>query len=677
MAKYDKQPYVDVKQYGNEDVWNGYENIVSEIKLKLKELTAERKVVAIDFYPGVRTEEVGVGIVNMLSADLTVFTDEEIFEDIDTIEEKIKEVVTDDRVFGKISLHTIENFIDDKKLNEVKTKIDNSIGIVVVYGVGVNLLVDPDIYIFADLARWEIQQRYRSGDIPNWKGRNFNEDPLRKLKRGYFFEWRVADRYKKRRFNKFDYILDTNLKNTPKMITGDAFRAGLKETVNRPFRVVPFFDPGVWGGQWMKEVCDLDRNMENYAWCFDCVPEENSLLLKVGDTIVEIPSIDVVLTHPRELLGERVHGRFGADFPIRFDFLDTIGGENLSLQVHPVVDYAQEKFGLHYTQEESYYILDTKEDKDTYVYLGIKDGVTKEKFFGDLRRAQNGLHYTQEESYYILDTKEDKDTYVYLGIKDGVTKEKFFGDLRRAQNGEGKFNAEEYSNKIKAKKHDHFLIPPGTVHCSGADTMVLEISSTPNLFTFKLWDWGRLGMDGKPRPINIAHGEEVVQFDRDTEWTMENLVNRIEVVAEGDGWIEERTGLHEKEFIETRRYWFTKKVYHNKWTMENLVNRIEVVAEGDGWIEERTGLHEKEFIETRRYWFTKKVYHNTNGGVNVLNLVEGDQAIVESPNNKFNPFIVNYAETFIVPASVGEYTIRPFGSSKNKKICTIKAYVRT
>ena len=42
MAKYDKQPYVDVKQYGNEDVWNGYENIVSEIKLKLKELTAKK-----------------------------------------------------------------------------------------------------------------------------------------------------------------------------------------------------------------------------------------------------------------------------------------------------------------------------------------------------------------------------------------------------------------------------------------------------------------------------------------------------------------------------------------------------------------------------------------------------------------------------------------------------------
>ncbi|PRR83606.1 class I mannose-6-phosphate isomerase [Clostridium vincentii] len=582
--KYDKQPHVEVKGYNNDHDWNGYDDIVSQIKSKLDTISSEKKIVAIDFYPGIRTEEIKSGIVDRLNTELSVYTDEEIFEDISTVEDRIKDDVTEDRVFGKISLDTLEDFINLDSLSKTKEKINNAKGIVVVYGVGINLLVEPDIYIFADLARWEIQQRYRSGNIPNWKGKNYNEDPLRKLKRGYFFEWRVADRYKKRRFDKFDYILDTNLKNKPKMITGEAFRAGLKVTANRPFRVVPFFDPGLWGGQWMKEVCDLDRNMENYAWCFDCVPEENSLLLKVGNTVVEVPSIDVVLTHPRELLGEKVYARFGADFPIRFDLLDTMGGQNLSLQVHPVVEYAQEKFGLH---------------------------------------------YTQEESYYLLDVKKDKDAFVYLGVKDGITKEKFFCALRKAQDGKGNFNPEEYSNKIQAKKHDHFLIPPGTVHCSGADTMVLEISATPNLFTFKLWDWSRLGMDGKPRPINIAHGEEVVQFDRDT-----------------------------------------------KWTMKNLVNRVEVIDEGDGWIEERTGLHEKEFIETRRHWFTKTVLHNTNDGVNVLNLVEGDQAIVESPTSAFEPFIVNYAETFIIPASIVEYTISPYGDSVGKKIATVKAYVR-
>lgn len=101
-----------------------------------------------------------------------------------------------------------------------------------------------------------------------------------------------------------------------------------------------------------------------------------------------------------------------------------------------------------------------------------------------------------------------------------------------------------------------------------------------------------------------------------------------------------------------------------------------MVKKEEGCLEERTGLHEREFIETRRHWFNKKVLHNTEGGVNVLNLVEGREAVVESPTGKFKPFIVHYAETFIIPAAVGEYTITPYGESEGKKIATIKAFVR-
>lgn len=580
--KYDKQPYVEVKNYEIGHSWNNYASIVEELKTKLSSLKSARKILLIDMYPGIRVDEVKSNLINALNPSATYFTDELIFENNEVITKKISDMMTNDRVFAKMCLNNFTDFVINDKLDEIKSKIDEQDGVIVIYGVGASLVHPGHIHVYADLARWEIQQRYRSGEIPNWKHDNFKDDPLKKFKRGYFFEWRMADRYKKANFENFDYILDTNIKNNPKMISGESFLAGLKETANRPFRVVPFFDPGVWGGQWMKEVCDLDRNLENYAWCFDCVPEENSLLLKVGETIVEVPSIDVVFKHPIELLGNKVHARFGTEFPIRFDFLDTMGGQNLSLQVHPLIEYAQENFGIHYTQDESYYLLDAKED--TYVYLGIKTGTTKEKFFDDLRKAQEGL----------------------------IT-----------------FPAEEHVNKIPCKKHDHFLIPAGTAHCSGADTMVLEISATPYIFTFKLWDWGRVGLDGKPRPIHIDHGENVLQFDRNTEWTM-----------------------------------------------NNLVNRIDTIAEGDGWKEERTGLHEREFIETRRHWFNTKVTHNTNDGVNVLNLVEGEQAIVESPTNSFEPFIVNYAETFIIPASVGEYTIRPYGNSIGKTIATIKAYVR-
>ena len=66
------------------------------------------------------------------------------------------------------------------------------------------------------------------------------------------------------------------------MISGALFRRALAETVKRPFRVKPFFDPGPWGGQWMREVCNLPDGPSNYAWCFDCVPEENSLVFEFG-----------------------------------------------------------------------------------------------------------------------------------------------------------------------------------------------------------------------------------------------------------------------------------------------------------------------------------------------------------------------------------------------------------
>ena len=66
-----------------------------------------------------------------------------------------------------------------------------------------------------------------------------------------------------------------------------------------------------------------------------------------------------------------------------------------------------------------------------------------------------------------------------------------------------------------------------------------------------------------------------------------------------------------------------------------------------------------------------------NSGLQLLNLVEGHEANVESPNNAFAPFVVHYAETFIVPTEIGKYTIRPYGVSEGKKCGTLKAFVRT
>lgn len=389
----------------------------------------------------------------------------------------------------------------------------------------------------------------------------------------------MADRHKLGLFSRMDFYLDTNAANQPVLIDHTTFGQSLDLTVSRPYRVVPFFDPGVWGGQWMKQVCNLPPDAPNYAWCFDGVPEENSLRFDYSGTPLEMPAQNLTLLRPAELLGERTYARFGAEFPIRFDLLDTMQGGNLSLQVHPLTSYIQQHFGMAYTQDESYYLLDAGED--AVVYLGLEEGIGREAMLSELEASQTT----------------------------------------------GGFDAGRYVNVIPARKHDHFSIPAGTIHCSGKNSMVLEISATPFIFTFKLWDWGRLGLDGLPRPVHLEHGEANIQWERDTEW-MER----------------------------------------------NLLNQTQELGSGEGWREERTGLNELEFIETRRHWFSVPVKHDTQGTLNVLNLVEGREAVVESPNKAFEPFTVHYAETFIVPAQVGEYVIRP--ARAGEQVATIKAFVR-
>jgi mannose-6-phosphate isomerase class I len=230
-------------------------------------------------------------------------------------------------------------------------------------------------------------------------------------------------------------------------------------------------------------------------------------------------------------------------------------GGNLSLQVHPMDAYIKETFGMTYTQDESYYMLDAEED-----------------------------------------------AVVYLGVKKGIDQEQFKKDLIEANNGGEPFDDSKYINRIPVKKHDHLLIPSGTVHCSGKNSMVLEISSCVYIFTFKLWDWGRLGLDGLPRPVSLEHGFKNIQFDRDTDFVNNELVNHIEKISD----TEEITGLHETEFIESRRY---------------------TVKDHD-------------------------VIMDIGDGVNVCNLVEGQEMRVESVDGSFEPYHIHYAETFYVPAKV-------------------------
>jgi mannose-6-phosphate isomerase class I len=579
FRNYDLSPVIKVSVGAEESCFEGWSEIVARLGAHLP--ATGRYSIAIECYPGVMLDALQEQIAAAFPR-CTILNTEAAYKDATVLREQFLETLTTDPVFGRMRSWPIAIYFDEQRAAALRAKFEQNDLPVFLIGAGTHhILANPDLLVHANVTRWELQKRQRNKSICNLGLKNFEDSAQLLYKNAYFLEWRVADEIRHSLYQKVDYFLDLDDQQVPRMLPGNVLRDVVAAVARQPFRVVPFFDPGPWGGSWMMRTFDLPQDVPNYAWCFDCVPEENSVTLGFGSRRFQLPAIVLVHEQPMQLLGEAIYSHFGAEFPIRFDLLDTVGGSNLSLQVHPLRKYIQQHFGISYTQDESYYILD-----------------------------QSG------------------DSQVYLGVHTGVDSDQMRRDLEDAQAGGPPFSAERYINIWPTRKHDHFSIPAGTIHCSGRDNLVLEISATPYIFTFKLWDWGRLGLDGKLRPIHLEHGFANIQWDRDTEWVQ-----------------------------------------------RELLDQTETVSSGDGWREERTGLHHTQFLETRRTWFTKPVLHNTNGNLHVLNLVEGEAVVVESPGGEFPPMEIHYAETFIVPASVGAYVVRPLGDV-DRPLATIKAYLR-
>ncbi|WP_461224623.1 class I mannose-6-phosphate isomerase [Lacticaseibacillus suihuaensis] len=534
-------------------------------------------VVAVECYPGVRQTELAAALASL---DVELVASEESCISDAAYQQLIAPFLTDDRVFGIMNTLTLQDVYDPAKTAAMRQAIQTSTApVTVVYGVGASLVCDYSVLVYCDLPRWEAQLRYEAGS-PNWKSANGAGDQLRKVKQGYFVEWRMADRQKAMLLSHLDAVIDTTIADAPRLVAGAGLRAGLHQLAQTPFRLKPYFAPGVWGGQWMREQFDLPGDVPNYAWAFDGVPEENSLLLTFGDVTLELPAMDLVLSQAERLLGTRVYSRFGAEFPIRFDFLDTMGGQNLSLQVHPTTQYIRDHYGMPYTQDESYYIMAAKPGAE-----------------------------------------------VYLGVKNTTDPAAMINALQAADAGAAPFDADRYVAKWPVQPHDHFLIPAGTVHCSGKDTVVLEISATPYLFTFKLWDWGRLGLDGRPRPVHIEDGEQVIAWNRREAYVNANLINQVRVEQDTPNVKKETTGLATQEFIQTTRYW--------------LKTRAGAVVAA-------------------------------NGSVHMANVVEGTGAIVSSPSDAFAPYQVHYGETFIVPAAAGDFRLTPLDETCAVLVATVR-----
>jgi mannose-6-phosphate isomerase len=297
---------------------------------------------------------------------------------------------------------------------------------------------------------------------------------------------------------------------------------------------------------------------------FDLIPNEVSVLVQVGRTAMEIPFPTFFNAEAEAVVGRESVERFGRIFPIRFNYDDTYGGSgNMSIQVHPPADYARKHFGEPFQQDESYYV--------------VKTGGSR----------------------------------TYLGFRDDASIEAFLALVRKAETEHIPFDYEQHVNYFESKQGDQFLLPGGTVHASGRNQVVLEIGScTVGSYTFKLYDYLRLDLDGVPRPIHSRHGANVLS----------PACRRAAI----DGVLRPKP---------------------------------RVLREGPGWKEELLGEHEKLFFSLRRLTFEHEIRDDTAGRFHVLVLVEGEEVLVHSLADPERCYRQRYCDMVVVPASLGPYAI--------------------
>ncbi|MDR6844667.1 ROK family protein [Flavobacterium granuli] len=553
----------------NSEIFVGFKSLANAI--------VKQKTVVIDGFGGVLWEN----FKNHLNSALTEKKVNVLWYDIDSCLKSSEEIDVmikpnlngDDPVFGKRYLGELSDFFDVEKLNLLQP--DTTADVCIVYGTGASLANWEGKLIYVDVPKNEIQYRMRACSTKNI-GCTDTLVYTQIYKRMYFIEWPVLNAHKERLLPKIDLIVDEQRIDEITWMQGSDFRSALNLMLEGPLRARPWFEAGVWGGHWMKNhIADLNQDEVNYAWSFELITPENGIVFEGNNHLLEVSFDFLMFKDNKKVLGKAAD-RFGNDFPIRFDYLDTFDGGNLSVQCHPRPEYIKENFGESFTQDETYYILDCADDAD--VYLGFTDDINPEEF-------KNALIESQEKAEPI--------------------------------------EIEKYVQKYRAKKHELYLIPNGTIHASGKNNMVLEISSTPYIFTFKMYDWVRPGLDGKPRPINVEHGFKNVYFDRKGERVANEFISKQNVA---------------KEFSNGRKM--------------NLPT------------------HEEHFYAVDRYEFTGKIEIETHGQCHICMLVEGDIAEVSVGENSQT---FKYAETFVIPANVPKYKINYKG---DKKAFVVVSYVK-
>ena len=555
---------------GDDKIFNGYESLARYI--------IEQKTVMVDGYVGVLWDIIISEISTYFKNTGLSF---QIIETTDYLksEQEINDLVkpflgANESVWGNKCSLQLEDFYDLANLKQVATSENHDLNIII--GTGASFAKWDAPLIYFDLPKNEIQFRMRAGAITNLGSKTVYE-PNYMYKRAYFVDWVLLNEHKKAILDRITVVADGQWADDVNWMFKTALLEGLNKISKSVIRVRPWFEPGAWGGQWIKNhIKNLNKEVVNYAWSFELIVPENGLVFESNGFLVEVSFDFLMFQCQEQVLGNHA-ATFGYEFPIRFDFLDTVDGGNLSIQVHPKLDYIQKEFGETITQDETYYILDCQQEAK-----------------------------------------------VYLGFQENINPSGFRTALETSQAENKKLEIEDFVQSHQASKHDLFLIPNGTIHSSGKGNMVLEISATPYIFTFKMYDWLRLDLDGKPRPINIEHAFKNLDFTRKGERVQQELISKPTVLATGTDW--------------------------------QLIH---------------LPTHDEHFYDVHRLEFTQEISIETNNCCHILMLVEGTSVLVKTADGTQQIFA--YAETFVIPAAAKSYVLVNLGKEQAK---VIKAFLK-
>lgn len=218
-SNYDKSPFVAAGT--TDECSTGWEATAARLAPHFE----RHHVLCLECYPGTFVRPV----LDELSAHLfapAIFFSQDCLKTPVELRAMLNPLLGDDRVFGRMSDLSLEDYFDLSKLADMRLALERAadMGPVIVIGAGAALISPPgSMLVYADIARREIQLRWRRREIGNL-GLNNSEDKFAaKYKCGFFAEWRAADRLKKHLLPTIDFLLDTNQPQMPKLIDGCRF----------------------------------------------------------------------------------------------------------------------------------------------------------------------------------------------------------------------------------------------------------------------------------------------------------------------------------------------------------------------------------------------------------------------------------------------------------------------